>query len=631
MEEDSRILRALLQELTIPVALRPGFDAVEDDEGAEGIADSWVRSRVPSALDSLLDSLDGHTGTGISIEGQSRVAAAAARFWSPVLRIPAHSVLRIDEDDEARRGGVETWTTADNIVKAEAVLDRLSQAGEGLEIALHLLQHYIRPLFSHATATSSSLDPDTGRARHANPLLTSLVSSHQPGDDASLWKGAATQLDDIELLGQTLTFDVVVGPSRLATRNAALGCWNVFAWCLAKIARTKLAEKSSVTAWEQHWALVLPPLLTLLEDADPHFRLIGTRILLTVILNPSGTDQTGVPASLLIRTNVVPLLMNALETSYTFITSGRGHVLLDAALAAARQLVILTTAPIVVSTSLDASETATPQHSAWLVQDQGLARLNGLTRIMTEGIFKVWSFPVKAGTGKKASQRHELVRTSFRWMQTLVLESSMQSSAGDAGSTASLGIASARFIGIVCEFVGSWVEREWASTWVLQAPSPRMYPDPATIPADLDLSPTRQRVAASLLASAAAVFAGTAALVQACAGAQSSTAEISKGGVTHASLDLPPGVETWAGRVLLATSRLWTLLYDAGLLRVGQDGGNGRAPSPGGGPIAREAASAREACRQIWRTYKEIDPAIIHQYRAHLLKLDPVVFTDLCQ
>ncbi|CAD6892309.1 unnamed protein product [Tilletia controversa] len=689
---------ACLRSLTIPLCLRPGFDALEFEEGGadDEATRSWIRSTVPATLTQLRELLDQQAGESSSsssssssddgIEEKSAIVACVARFWTPGLRCfdeegegegegEPQSVLRSDEDVEAR-AGLDSWTTADNIAQARAVLDNpfLNRNGDSLKIALYLLQHYIRPLFSLATSTNPQLDPDTGRARRADPLLTSVPATSGTSEvDAALWRGRAGHAgsnDGLELLGCPLEFESDERQDCMRRRNAALGCWNVLGWCLIQLgtrrqqrgsapsstsgpgidlspSATGTASSKASTAWEQHWHLVLPPLLTLLEDSDPHFRLLGTRLLLTAVLDPRSRDGEGVPPSLLIRTNVVPLLMGALETSFTFITSGRGHVLLDAALGAARKIVLLTTAPIQRSSLLstagmqgDGEEAKAKEKKAqghgqgWIEEDGGRARAEELSALLMDGIFKIWSFPVRsasaASPGTKPSQRHELIRVTFRWLGLIVLDpNSNIDEGGDGGTTQALTLASARFLGVVCEFVGSWIEREWAGSWALYAPSPQTKVVSVEIADDLGLDEERQEGAASLLRSAEAVFAGTIALLRACASASASGGigaarrgerSGSKGGV---ELDIPPGIATWGGRVLLATARIWTLLHDAGLIQ--------EVRRKREGPIAREAAEVRRVLKMVWTVYEEVEPGVVGQHRARLLKLDADVFKDLCQ
>ncbi|KAK0556414.1 hypothetical protein OC844_005856 [Tilletia horrida] len=676
-------LAASLRSLTIPRSLRPGFDAGELANGdASSSNSSWIQHAAPSALSELHALLDKDDDTTLptaagaveedEIKRRSAIVVAAARLWVPKLNTPEdngeegqgrglHTVLRVDEDGQVAQGGCDEWTTAENVAQAQAVLEHprlwVGNNDVRLRIAIHLLQHYLRPLFSASITTSASVDPHTGRARHRDPLLTSVpATSGSAFEDraAALWKGSSPAFDgtgaDVTVLGGQ---DVEFEHGKQA-RNAAIGCWNVLGWCLIQLGRGggpasepgKAVVAAAAARWEQHWPLVLPPLLTLLEDSDPHFRLIGTRLLLTAVLDPvndeDGETQHGVPASLLIRTNVVPLLMRSLETSYAFITTSgtQAHVLLDAALAAARSLVLLTTAPIQLRMpSQEQGNTETERlgpgmngtRQTWIAQDGGMARAGQLAAILMDGIFKVWSFPVRtssSATAGKISLRHDLIRVTFRWLRILVLppssspsrrtESSAEARQQSKISGQALGIASARFLGVICEFVGSWVEREWAGSWALHAPSPQTHQDPSAIPADLGLSQSRQREAGRLIASATAVFAGTSALVKA-------STLVGQGGNGEAdnTLDVPPGVEMWASRVLLASARLWTLLHDAGLTRDRNEAGQAQ------GPINLETARLRRTLQELWKVYGTAAPTVTEQHRARLLALDSAVFGGL--
>jgi hypothetical protein len=128
----------------------------------------------------------------------------------------------------------------------------------------------------------------------------------------------------------------------------------------------------------ERWPLVLPPLLAILEDSSPLYRLIGSRILSTTLLRKN-TSHVG---SLLLQTGVATLLRQRLESNLTFISTELSAALLQSS---ADTLILLSQA-----TTVDMYEVSSAPRNA--IQDGGKERFDQLSRLMDEGVVRVWVY-----------------------------------------------------------------------------------------------------------------------------------------------------------------------------------------------------------------------------------------------
>ncbi|KAF8305477.1 hypothetical protein DL93DRAFT_2102035 [Clavulina sp. PMI_390] len=86
-------------------------------------------------------------------------------------------------------------------------------------------------------------------------------------------------------------------------KNEGLGCWNCLRWCIMQL---------DDGDFETLWPLVIPPLMTLVDDFDPRFKPRGIAVATELV------DR--VDASLLKRTGVDSLLFQFLGTAMRFLS-----------------------------------------------------------------------------------------------------------------------------------------------------------------------------------------------------------------------------------------------------------------------------------------------------------------------
>lgn len=284
--------------------------------------DGWVEAQVPRLLEQLHEqALRCPAEAGVEL--RSKIFVAAARFID--VRKPRPRLSPAPRDaflPTAAAGEEKTQAVARSIVLA--VLGQQQQQSATVALARHVLAHYIKPLFS-ATQTDS-VRTDTGRAasRPAGLVDNPLHRATSTAKEDIVWKGGGLDLPStaaIRVLGEPMLLQVEGDH-----RNAALGSCHVLGAACQSLGRdvttraTTTAEEA-VDAWSDLWPLVLPPLLTLLEDAGPRFRLAGARILATSLLSPSSVEARLRAASLIGRTGLAPLLFAALETSFAYAAS----------------------------------------------------------------------------------------------------------------------------------------------------------------------------------------------------------------------------------------------------------------------------------------------------------------------
>lgn len=222
-----------------------------------------------------------------------------------------------------------------------------------IEAIESILSSHVRPLFLSADPGSVN---DQGRARHERANISSSTTTRGYEDERPAWKGGRGSL----LL--------LSGEQEERCRSIALP--STLDVCLRAIAEyndTSQQTKDRFDAWERLWPLLLPPLMRMIEDSDPKWRLSGTELLQRYLLpSPKATQ-------LLHRANLVPHLETVLFSSLTYLSSSTAGVqLLDVALAALRSL----------------SAPAQPGNSP--VEQRASAQK--LMRIVQEGILRVWTF-----------------------------------------------------------------------------------------------------------------------------------------------------------------------------------------------------------------------------------------------
>ncbi|KDQ20846.1 hypothetical protein BOTBODRAFT_124701 [Botryobasidium botryosum FD-172 SS1] len=111
-------------------------------------------------------------------------------------------------------------------------------------------------------------------------------------------------------------------------KQRGIGCWNTIRWCIQHLGREDIDEI---------WPLIIPPVMTILEDYDPPFKIRGLLIVRDLLERVSG--------GLLKRTGIDTLFYSAFTTALTFLTSPETPSLLPLTISCYRLLVEKTTDP----------------------------------------------------------------------------------------------------------------------------------------------------------------------------------------------------------------------------------------------------------------------------------------------
>ncbi|KZT74537.1 hypothetical protein DAEQUDRAFT_682559 [Daedalea quercina L-15889] len=106
------------------------------------------------------------------------------------------------------------------------------------------------------------------------------------------------------------------------------GTVDLLTWCI---------RHCESVAYEKLWHLLIPPMMTLLDDYETSYRLRGVHVVSDIIQR--------VPADLLRRTGVDGLLFSSLKKSFAFLQNPETPELIRAAVPATVSLVLLTTPP----------------------------------------------------------------------------------------------------------------------------------------------------------------------------------------------------------------------------------------------------------------------------------------------
>ena len=226
----------------------------------------------------------------------------------------------------------------------------------------------------------------------------------------------------------------------LQSRHDGLGSINVLAWAVRTIASSFSPSSSSPSSssasaahlqlWEEAWPLVVPPLLTLLDDSTIISRVLGARILYYgMLLPPSPTSTsnsqitpeapgaTTAPTTLLIRTGLLPLFSSSLNTSLAFITDPLSHLCLHDTLLTARMLALRTTSQraAAVSSSLKARGKGA---GGTMEKSRMVQRFDKLCGLLDEGILRAWVYiplpiNISSGNGNNAAYSAKLSKLNF--------------------------------------------------------------------------------------------------------------------------------------------------------------------------------------------------------------------------
>nr|GAT53888.1 predicted protein [Mycena chlorophos] len=181
------------------------------------------------------------------------------------------------------------WVPEETRSKANEILDS-AFPDPALALVTHILQHNVRPIFR--TNAHPSVNLDTGRKL---PRPAGGPFASQDFYDAQGWKDQP-------------------------------GAWMVVFWCVKNIPSG---------GYEEIWHLVIPPVMTLLDDYEPQYKLCGLKIAIAML------DH--VPGSLLKRTGVDSLFSGALGRAILVLDAPETPILLPSTVSASLQLIKLTT------------------------------------------------------------------------------------------------------------------------------------------------------------------------------------------------------------------------------------------------------------------------------------------------
>ena len=220
-----------------------------------------------------------------------------ARFSTPpdAAELEAQAGLPDDDDDDARsdpdtveeEGDDDSaWTTPLSSRTATQLLARLLGAAQARErdehkqegerkheqlggadhpLASRVLLEHIKPLFSQTP--HKSLHPGTGRRldrqRGGDQFSDTWLEAPWKGKGKSQGEGA----------GGSGGRPATTGRSEIL--SGAVGCWRVLQAAVAALD----GKGGSVRDMERSWPLVVPPLLTLLDDHETYYRRQGVRAL----------------------------------------------------------------------------------------------------------------------------------------------------------------------------------------------------------------------------------------------------------------------------------------------------------------------------------------------------------------
>ena len=256
------------------------------------------------------------------------------------------------------------------------------------------------------------------------------------------WKGGATGPAWVKKMpvripqqGATATDETEKALALLQDRHVGLGAASVFGWTVETLGGNcssgKGDDRHSLN-WEQAWPLIVPPLVTLLEDSETNARIVGTRALYSCLLHEPLQDYISLdkvdnhstaadgeagdpslsrtssalamPTRLLLRTGLVPLLSSVLAASMTNYSDPHSYLCLSESIACSRSLTLLTTSGAAArferSLKPASSRPATTGSLPRNIQKERemeetkrlVARFDQLCAIVAEGLLRPWSY-----------------------------------------------------------------------------------------------------------------------------------------------------------------------------------------------------------------------------------------------
>lgn len=404
--DDEKAIRQLCVKLTPGLLLSSPsrWRAVEDEEQLTDNANTpakerliqnakevieWVENEVPKQLRNLISLLEGRRTKGpISIETRALIAIALSRFISYRKRISQPFSINVWTSNDRN-----LFTSPKNDEIARKILhisiwqnDRIQKDSLPvlpLDVVNVIFKSYIRPLFT--TTPSASINEASGRAKQTSKIHT---AGSGPREEETVWKGGdLKRAAQMNCLGQDMLISDDGSPA-LRSRHMGIGAESILYMCCKSVELAATEQDDNI--WNEYWTEILPPLLQLLEDPSPRFRLAGTQILSATLLagyeDPKQRQKIG---TLLLRTGVAQLFRSVLITNLTFLSVQIAGALLQSTAEAYMKVVRITTEDIVSKVD---------QHQSYLISDGGRARFEQLSQLVEDGVLRVWAYAPSTST-----------------------------------------------------------------------------------------------------------------------------------------------------------------------------------------------------------------------------------------
>lgn len=398
----------------------------------------WVQIEVPKQLQSLKRLIEGEPAAQFSIQLRTLVAITLSRFISYRKAIAQPFSINVWTSSERN-----LFTSPENEEIASKIL-RLPIFSEEndtlpLDVVDTILQLYIRPLFS--STPSASINESSGRARQKSKLHT---AGSGPREEETIWKGGdIKRSSQMKCLGQEMLISED-GSTSLQTRHMGIGAESVLFACCKSIEAASIQDADS---WDKYWTEILPPVLQLLEDPSPRFRLAGTQILSTTLLaGYKDSKKIQKIGSLLLRTGVAELFRSTLEINFTFISVQISGALLQSTAEAFVRLMRITTEDIIV--------TGDDNLQLCVSSDGGRARFEQFNLLVEDGVLRVWAYApstttlFEIGEIEQAQNRVE----GDEYEDVDVIDASI-AVLKQAAQTENLGAAIVRYLDVTLEFL----------------------------------------------------------------------------------------------------------------------------------------------------------------------------------
>ncbi|EDR04901.1 uncharacterized protein LACBIDRAFT_303763 [Laccaria bicolor S238N-H82] len=288
---DNKSIQSLIDTLRIP----PDFARYENlERGAQSSLDDWKRN-APNVLSEIRNLLlrtrtqgDGedHRLGDEGIQRNNEGTPPLKDLGDIIFAVAPFTAAKSERDD-----GEYPWVTLPSAEVAQDILSTAPQFTHPTKsLLVQILTHNIKPVFQSNPHPSLNLETGRKLPRPAGGPMAS--QDYYFGQDWKNSPGAAT----------------------------------VVLWCVSNIQ----------TNWyEEMWPLVIPPVMTLLDDYEAKYKLWGVRITLEMLKH--------VPKDLLRRTGVDGLLRSSLKTCLAHLQNPETGPLLRAAISAWLELVMMTT------------------------------------------------------------------------------------------------------------------------------------------------------------------------------------------------------------------------------------------------------------------------------------------------